>query len=1053
MVANEHKVFPKKINDPLFSIVKQFFKQRHEIVNEQGNLVERYLADVRYSDLKPEDFMIESVYTDDDGSKKICLVKRDKSFARVDIPVSTVSVVTIAKDFNREVVVCNTLTDFKNKFNRKEVQGKLLHLVWRNALGFCVKNEEALSLTKFNELMGDIFFEKSEFYRESETFIDKKDFTSGGVLITDDSVGTEPVHLFVEELVQEQLDLNTVTDNFPSSLSGKRGEEVRFTNLFTVNGIDVTAKTELTYISKNGYISGKQSPNKLESIFTFIKGSVTSVLNDEVEIGINVTHDDYIFSKVVTVGFVINQDEVGNLVVSAQTSSIRTSTLYKLGIVVKCQANGVEVIPDVYPNWLTCKLTNDKYTLDKTWKDGLLYIGVPTTILPDYNSSFKDLITGEFSYQGNKGNLFVELEVTKPLGEQEQLELVNLEPVLIKGEKGDIGNVNYQVTLKGSVLALNQCGLNTGLVGQRQLVNVTEIDTESFGYEIVQDSNSPGMVITDVINLGLKYPSSNGELYTRSDKLDVEVIKVSTVDITPRTSFNKTVTKYQKGPLPFQVYINGNESSDKVRSVTVENSETSPVIINFDPWTIKETWIVVDGSTQTSLQTVNFKFKVLVDGIEKDFSWEQEFEILGYTGPELALIPGTKDIEGRELENGEFDVCVYNKRERINNRVLYKPELSTLHPNVTFNGLKKVTDQSITIGYSLIEQGLVTSILKYADPNEPELSGELNVITGISPSYPLKVNMDGMVSIESYLSNKLNVSVVYNGVSVSLNDPRVSVNVKLSSNEVYVKSIEPNGIILETTKSVPMGEIDISEIDLEVRLLDGTSLYRKEVGGLVQVTRKVITSITVELLTKTFAASTKQALTYKLKDQTDSYIYNAKTAGVGYFNDKPDLPTIIGTDSFIELIDPDNGIYQSHLMLSHLGGNGGFIISVNLGGMTVSSSRVGIEVNPVIPKVSEVSDGIAVLNVNSDIDFTVKLDKYLEQGSVLNAIKLGKVTFDPTYIVSVKNLVKVNEEGVYSITVLSNGKIGNTQLRVILTTNENGFEKDWDVIVPVVMKK
>ena len=1053
MLVNEHKVFPKKIYDPLFSIVKQFFKQRHEIVNEQGNLVERHLADVRYSDLKPEDFMIESVYTDDDGSKKICLVKRDKSFARVDIPVSTVSVVTIAKDFNREVVVCNTLTDFKNKFNRKEVQGKLLHLVWRNALGFCIKNEQAFGLEKFNELMGNVFFEKSEFYRESEDYISKSRLTSGGVLITDDSVGTEPVHLFVEELVQEQLDLNTVTDNFPSSFSGKRGEEVRFINLFTVGDIDVTAKTELTYRSKNGFISGKQSPNKLESIFTFIKGSAGSVLSDGVEISINVTHDDYIFSKTVTVGFVINQDEVGNLVVSAQTETIRTSTLYKLGIVVKCRVNGTEVTPDVYPNWLTCKLTNDKYALDKTWKDGLLYIGVPTTILPDYNSSFKDLIIGEFSHQGNTVNLFVELEVTKPLGEQEQLGLVNLEPVLIKGEKGDIGNINYQVTLKGSVIALNQCGVNTGLVGQRQLVNVTEIDTESFGYEIVQDSNSPGMVITDSINLGLKYPASNGELYTRSDKLDVEVIKVSTVDLRPRTSFNKTVTKYQKGPLPFQVYINGNESSDKVRSVTVDNSETSPVIINFDPWTIKETWIVVDGGTQTSLQTVNFKFKVLVDVIEKDFSWEQEFEILGYVGPDLVLIPGTKYIEGRELESGEFDVCVYNKRERVNNRVLYKPELSTLHSNVTFNGLKKVTDQFTTIGYNLVEQGLVTSILKYTDPNEPGLSGELYVITGISPSYPLKVNMDGMVSIESYLSNKLNVSVVYNGVSVSLNDPRVSINVILSSNEVFVKSIEPNGIILETTKSVPMDEVDVSEIDLEVRLIDGATLYRKEVGGLVQVTRKVITSITVELLTKTFAASTKQALTYKLKDQTDSYIYNAKTAGVGYENNNNNLPTIIGTDSLIELVDPVNGVYSSHLMLSHLGGKGGCYISVNLGGKVLRSDKIPLSVISAIPKVSNITDGIAIMNVLTPIKFAVKLDKYLEPNSILNAIKLGKVTFDPTYIVSIKDFVKINEKGNYSVTILSNGKLGNTQLRVVLTTNENGFEKDWDVIVPIEMKR
>lgn len=1049
MLVNEHKVFPKKINDPLFSIVKQFFKQRHEIVNEQGNLVERHLADTRYSDLKPEDFMIESVYTDDDGSKKICLVKRDKSFARVDIPVTTVSMVTIAKDFNREVVVCSTLTDFKNKFNRKEVQGKLLHLVWRNALGFCIKNEEALGLEKFNELMGDIFFEKSEFYRESETFIDKKDFTSGGVLITDDSVGTEPVHLFVEELVQEQLDLNTVTDNFPSSLSGKRGEEVRFTNLFTVNGIDVTAKTELTYRSKNGFISGKQSPNKLESIFTFIKGSISSVLNDEVEISINVTHEDYIISKVVTVGFVVNHDEVGNLVVSAQTETIRTSTLYKLGIVVKCRVNGTEVTPEVYPNWLTCKLTNDKYTLDKTWKDGLLYIGVPTTILPDYNSSFKDLIIGEFSYQEEKGNLFVELEVTKPLGEQEQLELVNLEPVLIKGEKGDVGSVTYQVRLNGTLVALNQCGVNTGLVGQRQLINVTEVATERFGYEIVQDSNSPGMIIIDTINFGLKYPASNGELYSRTDKLNVEVIKVSTIDLRPRNSFNKTVERYQKGPLPFQVYINGNESSDKVRDVVIENSETSPVIMSFDPWTIQDTWIVVDGESPTANKKVNFKFKVLVDGIEKEFSWEQEFEILGYTGPDLVLLPKSKDLEGRELETGEFDVCVYNKRERINTRVKYRPELSTLYPNINFNPLKKVTEQFITIGYSLLEQGSVGSVLKFNDSTNPDDIGELLVNSEIQPSYPLKVNMDGMVSIESYLSNKLNVSVSYNGNSILLTDPRVTVNVKLSSSEVLVKSIEPDGIVLETTKSVPMGEVDISEIDLEVRLLDGVSLYRKEVGGLVQVTRKVITGITVELLTKNFTASTKQAILYKLKDQTGSYIYNARTAGVGYSNGNPELPTIIGTDSFIELVDPVNGIYQSHLMLSHLGGNGWFIINVNLGGTVVRSDKNEIEVNPTIPKVTDVTDGIAVLNVNTDIDFTVKLDKYNNPNVPLNANIIGNISFDPTYLHTVSKGLKLVEDGRYRINVSSTGKIGETQLRVILTDNE----RSWDVIVDVKMKR
>lgn len=1049
MVANEHKVFPKKINDPLFSIVKQFFKQRHEIVNEQGNLVERHLADTRYSDLKPEDFMIESVYTDDDGSKKICLVKRDKSFARVDIPVSTVSMLTIAKDFNREVVVCNTLTDFKNKFNRKEVQGKLLNLVWRNALGYCVKHEEAFGLAKFNELMGDVFFEQSEFYREDETYISKSDLTSGGVLVTDDSVGVEPVHLFVEELVQDQLDKNTVADNFPSALTGKRGDELRFTNLFTVDGVDVTAKTELTYRSKNGYISGKQSPNKLESVFTFVKGSVSSVLNDEVEIGISVVHEDYIFSKVVTLSFTINQDEISELKVITQTESIRTSTLYKLGIVVKCQVNGKNVIPDIYPNWLTCKLTNDKYTLDKTWKDGLLYTGVPTTILPDYNSSFNDLIIGEFSYQGNKGNLFVELEVVKPLGEQESLELVNLEPVLIKGEKGDVGSVTYQVMLKDSPIALNRCGVNTGLVGQRQLIDVTEVDTDRFGYEIVQDSNSPGMIITDTINFGLKYPASNGELYSRTDKLNVEVIKVSTVDLRPRNSFNKTADRYQKGPLPFQVYINGNESSDKVRDVVIENSETSPVIMSFDPWTIRDTWIVVDGESTTANKKVNFKFKVLVDGTEKEFSWEQEFEILGYTGPDLVLLPKSKDLEGRELETGEFDVCVYNKRERINTRTQYKPELSNLYPNINFNPQKKVTEQFITIGYSLVEQGSVSSVLKFTDGNNLDDIGELLVNSEIQPSYPLKVNMDGMVGIESYLSSKLNVSVSYNGSSVLLTDPRITVNVKLSSSEVLVKSIEPDGIVLETTKSVPMGEVDISEIDLEVRLLDGVSLYRKEVGGLVQVTRKVVTGITVELLTKNFTASTKQALTYKLKDQTGSYIYNAKTAGVGYLNNNPDLPTIIGTDSFIELIDPVNGIYQSHLMLSHLGGNGGFIISVNLGRVTVSSDKVGIEVNPTVPKVSEVSNGIAVLNVNSDIDFTVKLDKYNEPDVPLNAMDIGRVDFDPTFITTINSKVKLVGDGKYRINVGSTGKIGETQLRVILTDKE----RSWDVIVNVEMKR
>lgn len=1054
MIANEHKVFTKWVKDPLYAIVKRFLKERYELVQEQGNLVERHLADVRYSELKPEDFVIESVYLDKDGTGKICLIKRDKTFARVDVPVVQLDMIQIVNEFQLPLVTCSTLTDLKNKFNRGEVQGKLLHLVWRNALGFCVKNDDAYDLVKFNELIGEIFFEKEELYRESDTHISESELTSGGVLITDESVGTQPVYLFVEELVRKQLDKTVVSDNFPDVLIGKRGEELRHTNLFTVNGVDVTAKTELTFKSKNGFISGKQSPNKLESIFTFIRGSKTSVLSDEVEIGILVTHEEYIHSKVITVGFTINQDNITDLTVLSQVERIVSPSMYDIGIVVKCKVGEEFVTPDVYPTWLTCSLTNDKYTLDKTWKDGLLYTGKPTKVIPDFNISFNDLIKGEFSYQNKMANLFVELEVTKPLGPQESIELIQLEPIVIAGEKNEIGNVDYHVRLKGNDIPLSNCGMKPGLLGSKQLINITDILDKQFKYQVIQDSNAPGVIITDNGKLDLQYPDVSGLLYKRSDVVGISVLKGSVVDLRLRNGFNPVVSKYQKGPLPFQVFINGNESSDKVKSITIENSEASPVIINFDPWTIKETWIVVETEEVTSKQNVVFKFMLLVDGEEKEYTWNQEFEILGYQGSVVAIIPGSKDISGKELETGEFDVCVYHNRERVNNKCYFKPENSNLPSNVVFNPIKASTTSSVTVGYSLVTQGQVNSKIAYGVTGEAsDVFGILNINSAIEPVYPLQMDMDGEVVIEPFLTNKLGCSITYNGSNVPLTDSRVSVSVKLSSLDIEVKEVVSDGIILTTNKDVKMGEVLTSEIDVEIRLLEQGVLYRKEKGGLVKIDRKEISKITVEVLTTEFMASTKQAILYKLKDQDGELIYNAKTAGVGYENGDNNLPTIIGTDSYVDLIDSVNGIYQSYLMLSHLGGKGSYYISVNLGGTVLRSDKMSLNVISAIPKVTNVTDGIGVMNVQTPIEFTVKLDKYLEQGSVLNAIKLGKVTFDPTYIVSIRDVVKVNEQGVYSITVLSNGKIGNTQLRVILTTNENGFEKDWGVIVPVVMKR
>lgn len=1054
MVANEHKVFTKWVKDPLYAIVKRFLNERHTLVKEQGGIVEKHLAEYRYTDSKPEDFILESVYLDKNGTKKICLIKRDKTFARVDLPVIQLDMVQLANEFHLPLVTCSNLTDFKNKFNRGEVQGKLLHLVWRNTLGVCVRNAEALNLNKFNNLITNIFFEKEELYRETETSINPTDMTSGGILITDESVGTQSVYLFVEELVEEQLDKTTVSDNFPESLSGRRGDELRHTNLFTVDRVDVTAKTELTFRSKNGYISGKQSPNKLESIFTFIRGSKNTILNDQVEIDILVTHEEYIHSKRVTIDFRIEHDVITELTVSAQTEFVRSPSMYNVGVVVKCKEGETVVTPTGYPEWLSCSLTNDKYLLDKSWDDGLLYVGKPSKIINDLNSNFKDLITGEFVYQGKISKLFVELEVIKPLGQQETIELIQLEPVIIAGEKNDTGNVDYHVRLKGGDISLSNCGLKPGLLGGKQLVRITDVLDNQFKYQVIQDSNAPGVVITDNGRIDLQYPDIDGLLYKRNDVVGISVLKGSVVDLHPRNGFNPVVSKYQKGPLPFQVYINGNESSDKVRSIYIENSETSPVIINFDPWTIKETWIVVDGEETSTKQNVVFKFKLLVDGMERDFEWTQEFELLGYTGTNVAIIPGVKELSGRELETGNFDVCVYYKRERINERCQFLPGNSNLPSNVVFNPIKAHTPQSVTVGYSLVTQGQVNSKIAYGVIGEPsETFGILEVDTFIQPAYPLQVTMAGEVVIEPFLSNKLPCSISFNGNNVSLTDPRVNVSVKLSYLDVELKEIVSDGFVLTAIKDVKMSETLVSEIDVEIRISDQGVNYWKELGGLVKVSRKVITATKVEVLTNDFIPSTKQAILYKLIDQDNQLIYNAKTAGVGYENGDNNYPTIIGTDSYVELVDSVNGIYRSHLMLSHLGGKGSYYISVNLGGTVLRSDKIPLSVISAIPKVSNITDGIAIMNVQTPIGFTVKLDKYLEPNSILNAIKLGKVTFDPTYIVSVKDFVKVNEQGVYSVTILSNGKLGETQLRVILTTNENGFERNWDTIVSVEMKR
>ncbi|MFM9662899.1 hypothetical protein, partial [Streptomyces scabiei] len=80
-------------------------------------------------------------------------------------------------------------------------------------------------------------------------------------------------------------------------------------------------------------------------------------------------------------------------------------------------------------------------------------------------------------------------------------------------------------------IPLTSCGLKPGLLGIKQLVGITSVLDDKFQYQVMQDSNAPGVVITDNGKINLQYPDSTGLLYERSDVVGISVLKGSVVDL------------------------------------------------------------------------------------------------------------------------------------------------------------------------------------------------------------------------------------------------------------------------------------------------------------------------------------------------------------------------------------------------------------------------------------------------------------------------------------------------------------------------------------------
>lgn len=804
------KVNKKVINDPLYTPVVKFLKERIAYLEENGPQSELELARERYTGIVAGDLVIENPVAFSDGAIRVCFVSRKTGFARVDVDITRVQMSEILDDFQIPLVVINDPDHLKAWVKSNPVESALLWLEDRQTYGVILTQEAARTHAGPMSAFGDLFFEEYTTTRESLTSIDYETLESGTLTVKDVSFGEETYPLFIYELVLEEANLPEITSNLPATLTTRRGETFSIPNTYWFAGTqDITLEITLSLSTNSGYVIPTRSNDLLFLNGDTIFGSATENVEDTITVRATYMWNGRPVRKTFRIGTTIEKDEVSDLTLVPVPETIQATTGDTLEVVISAFFTETPVTILVPPTEIVSSRNYGKLSYVNTRPDGgMVYRGTITGSLPSGKETDTDLFTGQFLYNGDDGTPYwgtgyVNIVVVKP-EVQPKFEVKKFTSA-VSGYKGATGVIDVEVTYGDVEIPVSQLGITTGVKGTKGLIEYKSLDTNKVNYELIADSGVPGQITTDAFTQFLIYVDDKGIRHVAQPVFNVTVKKASVVEIVPVAPQPRNVKRYQYGGPTFQVLVNGEDKTDTITNLRNKNPEDTYIVF---PGDFVNRWQVLNTKTTSYTHSMVFMFDLAIDGeAAKPYEFPQQFVIEPWTkteGPNSSIViaPDTASITGDSDQSGSFTFKVFEGANDITANAKIVEDRTVVPEKVTFTSITYDATKRVFVVNYFKNSGVVSTGQIYVakktveNPTDNDV-GLIDISVNVNQIKILKlIGTIPTTDITVEQTADVDINIEFSGTRLALNDPNLTIS-KLFISETGIKTFNQDTVTLE----------------------------------------------------------------------------------------------------------------------------------------------------------------------------------------------------------------------------------------------------------------
>lgn len=816
-MADLIKINKKCINDPLYTPVDRFLKERIAKLEIEGPQDELELARERYTSLVAGDLVIENPVAFPDGITRVCFTARKTGFARVDVDIKRVGMKDILDDFAVPFIEIQDPENLKEYVKANPTEAALLWCVWLDNWGVLLNQESAKTINGPMKAFGELFFNVYSMSRESLTYIDYETLESGKLDITDASFGSGQYPVFIYELVLDEANVPGITSNLPESITTQRGKDFSIPNTYwfnTVEDITHTATVELT--TGSGYTIPKRSDDGNFIVGETIFGSENTEVNDTILVRVTHMWQGRPVKKTFTIKVVIEKDAEFDLTFVVTPPTLEAPSGSDVEFKIAAFYKGAQVKIAVPPNELKADPSFGTLAFAGWDADDLtmIYSGKLSTSFKPNEEKKGALYSEMFLYNDGGATetapAYVNV-VLIPATAGPQFEIRGLTTSVV-GYKGDTGEIEVSAFYGEDPIPATQLGIRPGVVGDKGLIELTGVTPTGITYVLLKDSGIPGEPVSDNWLQTFRWISPTGVRYTRQNRIGVTVKRVSVYSVTPRYPDPYLVERYNTGWIPFIFTLNGEDRTRDIAGYEFVDPKgvIKPIQGSWGSWVVTEAPKDPEPNNTTTAKT---KFRFSIDGVWKDFEYDQNFEIKAWKepGPEepkentvVVAVPSDVSIGGVNNETGEFEFRVFQEGNDITSTAVVLNDKTVVPEHITFDEISYVEDTNvIRVKYTKLLPTVSTGKIYVVRPGvvgepKPEDTGVVSISANVKQSRVLLLTDYARdTNIEVAKPAELaNVYLSFAGERILLTDPQLQTEYLTRDTKVKVQGVEDTGILV-----------------------------------------------------------------------------------------------------------------------------------------------------------------------------------------------------------------------------------------------------------------